>query len=323
MSQRLDGLRHARQVLAARRAKTANSPYEGSGDAILAEINRRYTPTHVWSPSRLESYRTCPHQFFVGTALGLEPRLLPALGLDASQLGSILHKILEQVYREGFDAADGAAIDTAVGRVADQVFRTAPDDYGFRPSALWEIEKGQLKASVANTVRKLAEDITWIPFGYELAFGLHGKPPLEIALQGETIRVRGVIDRVDINANGDLRVIDYKTGGSHLDAKDLKDGRRLQLPIYALAARDALKLGQPVEGLYWKILASEAGSLKLSRYKKDELQGFKAAVLEARGHLQAVMQGIRMADFSPRQPQGGCPTYCPAAQWCWRYEAER
>ena len=143
-----------------------------------------------------------------------------------------------------------------------------------------------------------------------------------IDLGAEVLRIRGVVDRVDRNSSGQLRVIDYKSGSMHLTANDLKDGHRLQLPIYALAVRDARKLGIPVEGIYWKILGAEAGSLKLSKFKTDTNQGVDAAIEVMMAHLVRIVNGIRSAEFPSKTPHVGCPSYCPGAQWCWRFEPE-
>ena len=160
----------------------------------------------------------------------------------------------------------------------------------------------------------------WTPAEFEKKFGIDGEPPLEVNLGDEIIRLRGIIDRVDRNEHGQLRVIDYKTGGRHLTPKDLQRGTRLQLPIYALAAQDALKLGIVEEGLYWKIKDAEAGSLKLSKFSSDDSEGVDAAIKVANEHLRRIVSGIRAGQFPPIPPKGGCPSYCPAISWCWRYE---
>jgi hypothetical protein len=87
-----------------------------------------------------------------------------------------------------------------------------------------------------------------------------------------------------------------------------------------MAARDALRLGEPVEGIYWKIRAAESGPLKLSKFKTESAEGMDAAEQVVKEHLLRIITGIRAADFPPMPPKGGCPSYCPAAQWCWRYE---
>lgn len=319
---RWNGLRHAREVLKARRSKLAGGPHEGFVEPIAPALNQRYSPAQIWSASRLEYYGSCPYQFFVRTALGLEPRVLPKLGLDPNQLGSMLHKILEDTYKNLPDPKDIQAALVSLRTTSEQVFSTAPRVYGFRPSSLWDYEKVQLQDKLEKTVRALGEDSVWTPFAYELVFGIDGVPPLEIDLGDETLRIRGVIDRVDRDANGQLRVVDYKTGSSHLASSDLKDGHRLQLPIYALAVRDALNLGTPVDGIYWKILGAEAGSLKLAKFKTDSAQGVGAAVEVVCEHLHRIVKGIHSAEFPPHPPRAGCPSYCPTSQWCWRFEPE-
>ena len=313
-------LRHAQVVLAARRARRVSGEHEGGVGPVAHVLNQRYSPAQTWSASRLEAYSNCPFQFFVGSALGLEPRALPAFGLGASQMGSILHKVLEETY---LAVPDPMNLDSLLGTLrveSKKVFANAPREFGFRPSALWEIEQEQWLEKLETTITALTEDSQWVPFAYEAEFGLDGAPPLQIEFGDEVLQVHGVIDRVERNSQGQLRVVDYKTGSTHLSQKDLERGYRLQLPIYALAARDALGLGDPVDGLYWKILNAEAGSLRLAKCITDDAEGMEAAIEITRGHLLRIITGIRAAQFPPKRPDGGCPSYCAAAQWCWRYE---
>lgn len=313
-------LQHAQVVLRARRKKPIGGEHEGVVEPVMAEINQRYSPERVWSASRLESYSNCPFWFFVNTALKLEPRTVPELGLDASQMGSILHKVLEETYRSVSDPLNLGELLDALHTVSKRIFSRAPGEFGFRPSALWEIEQEHWLEKLETTITALTQDRAWVPFAYEQKFGLDGAPALSIEVGDELVRVHGVIDRVDRNSSDELRVVDYKTGSSHLSIKDLEKGYRLQLPIYALAARDALGLGKPVDGIYWKILNAEAGSLKLAKCVTDDADGMDAAVEITRGHLLRIIHGIRSAQFPPEKPDGGCPSYCPAAQWCWRFE---
>jgi RecB family exonuclease len=316
-------LHYSQVVLRARRAKIINGEHEGFVEPIALGINQKYSPTQIWSASRLETYSNCPFHFFVNSALGLEPRELPMLGLDVRQRGSMLHEILEQTYKQVHDTMNLESVLASLQKESEKVFSNAPRKQGFRPSALWEIEKAQLLEKLEETVTELAKDTDWVPFAFELAFGFDDTQPLLVDLGGEIISIHGVIDRMERNALGQIRIIDYKTGSSHLSIKDLEKGYRLQLPIYAMAARDALDLGFPVDGLYWKILGAEAGSLKLAKCSTDNAKGVEAAIEIVREHLKRVVNGIHSAEFPPKKPEGGCPSYCPASQWCWRYEAGR
>lgn len=58
----------------------------------------RFSASHGWSASRLESYGTCPFEFFVAHVLGLESRQDAEEGFDERIFGSMLHKILEEHY---------------------------------------------------------------------------------------------------------------------------------------------------------------------------------------------------------------------------------
>ncbi len=320
---RWQDLQQVQGVLAARRAKQAAGAFEGEIPGISPLMRERFSPQRVWSASRLESYGFCPFWFFASTALEVEPRSTPELGLDATQLGSILHKILELTYLHAEDRMQVNSLLESLSTAAAEVFATAPQVFGFRPSPLWQNEQVQLLHKLQETILALSEQPGWRPIGFEAKFGIKDEPLLSIELDGEQVLVRGVVDRIDCNDSGGLRVIDYKTGGAHMDKKDLLKGYRLQLPIYALAARDALQLGDPVDGFYWKIMAADASPLKLAKFSSTEGSGVEGAIRVTRQHLRRIVSGIRAAQFQPKKPDGGCPGYCPAAQWCWRFEAAR
>ncbi len=195
------------------------------------------------------------------------------------------------------------------------VFATAPEAYGFRPTALWAQQQAELERQLAETVTALAEaSAGWTPRWFEQAFG-GDQPALTVETSAGAVRLRGYIDRVDVDAAGRLRVVDYKAGNTPIMAEDLRAGRRLQLPLYALAAQEALQLGQAADGLYWHINSARAASLRLAKFEG----GLAEACAAARRHLGAHVRAIRAGQFQPKPPPGGCPAYCPAAAFCWRY----
>ncbi len=314
-------LQQARDVLRARRAKEADSPFEGAAGTLRIELAERFGPAHGWSASRLETYGACPFYFYVSQALGLIQREQPEVGLKASQLGSMLHEALELTYAHAQDYETETLLAT-LREQAGAVFAYAPERFGFRASALWEAEQRQYLAVLEATIRAIEEDDAWTPYRFEQRFGISGEPALQIDLGEEAIILRGLVDRIDQRADGGLRIVDYKTGGSHLNKKDLEEGLRLQLPIYALAARDALGLGEPVEGFYWHIQGAKSGYLKLANFRWEDVEGPEAAYAALKFHLNRILMRIRAAQFAPQAPSRGCPDYCPAAQWCWKYESQ-
>lgn len=289
------------EALRARMSPKAEGIYEGR----VFDLSERFGAGHGWSASRLESYGTCPFEFFVAHALELQPREEAEAGFDARVLGSMLHKILEMVY-------SGAELREA----AEKVFAGAPEEYGFRPTALWAQQQAELTRILEKTIAALnAASQGFTPRVMEARFGM-GQPSLMLKTSIGEIRLHGYIDRLDAAPDGTLRVIDYKSGSAAITAKDLKEGRRLQLPIYALAAQKALGLGEVSSGFYWHIGAAEASSLKLETFEGGVNGAFETAV----AHVTKHVANIRAGHFEPKPPEGGCPSYCPAVNFCWRYK---
>ena len=271
----------------------------------------------------METYAACGFRFLLGDALELEALETPKAGYDAAQLGSMLHEILENVYQRAGDPTNVDAVLQVLPQVAQEVFNAAPTKYGFRPLLIWDKQQAELIERLEESIRNLAEEETGFrPVHFEKWFG---SPPLEVETSAGTVLLRGIIDRVDVDEQGNLRVIDYKTGMSKLDARSLGEGLRLQLVLYALGAEKALRLGRVADGFYWGILKGEASSLRLSRFKftdpeGKEYSGMRDAIDLAAKHIGADVEGVRAGRFTPIPPRDDCPDYCVGRTICWRYK---
>jgi ATP-dependent helicase/DNAse subunit B len=280
---------------------------------------RQFGADHTWSASRLESYRTCPFSFYVRSVLGLEPREEPSEGLDARQLGTLYHRILEEVFQAPgvTDPTDLEQLLEALPEIGAAILDAAPEEQGFRETAWWM----QTRAEILENVRQSLEALEalpggFVPYEHEAVFGLRERPPLVVGQGDDAFRLRGFIDRVDRAPDGRVRVIDYKTAGPWAYTKRaIMEGKKLQLPLYALAARDALELGDPAEGFYWHVQHAEPSSFQMGRFEGGPEGAMEVAVEKA---WEAV-RGARDGHFVPEPPDGGCPSYCPAAGFCWQY----
>lgn len=307
-------------VLRARLADEPSGPHEGDLTALADPLSTRYGPRHTWSASRLEAYATCPMLFWVGSGLELEPRTPPEEGYDVRILGTMYHRILEELYRRASDPTNADELLALLPAIAQEVFDAAPTEYGFRPTPLWDYQRRELEQILADTVTALVEASPgYAPAALEQVFGLEGQPALVIHSDGGQLRLRGFIDRLDRGPDGRLRVIDYKAGSTPISARDLAEGRRVQLALYALAARDALGMGEVADGFYWHIGLARASSLKLEKFEG----GVEAALQVAVGHAIAYAAAVRAGHFQPKPSSGGCPSNCPAAAFCWRYTPKR
>lgn len=292
------------------------SPHNGYLQQIAARLSPRFDNRYVWSPSRLENYLSCPHHFFLSHVLGVEARPEPAEGLNARQLGNIYHRLFEATYAElpREQQTSAEQLQSAFEAVAGGILEDAPWREGFRETAWWSETQREIRTHVQRSLEKLAEERDgYVPTHFELFFAKGQE--LSLRRSGDEILVQGVIDRIDVNAQGRLRLIDYKTAGpSNYTKAAHRDGKLLQLPLYALAAQEALKLGEVEDGFYWHVQHAKASSFNLAD------AGPEAAIATAVEHAWNAVAGVRDGQFAPTPPDGGCPSYCPGAAFCWMYQ---
>ena len=308
----------AQERAASSPALAAPTPETSPGDlsALTEQLAQRFGPERAWSSSKLETYAKCPHYFWAAYAMELEPQTLPEAGFDVLVLGSIYHLVLERLYERVPDG-DPDRLRAELDAVAQKVYATAPEDYGFRPTPLWERRQEEMTETLRQTLEALidaSED--YAPLVPELAFGLQDRPPLIIHGEASTLRLRGYIDRVDRAPDGRLRIIDYKAGSTLISPRDLVEGTRLQLPLYALAAQEALA-DEVDSGFYWHIGSAKASSLKLERFEG----GVPGAIETAVAHALSIVEAVRAGEFAPTPPPDGCPRFCPAAAFCEKFKA--
>jgi RecB family exonuclease len=275
------------------------------------------------SPTALERWAECPFRYFLSHVLDLRGVDDPteADDVDARDLGSLVHRILERFVTErGLSRPPGeawSAPDRArAHEIADEeAARLEAAGRTGRP-LLWRMRWDALRRNLDRVLD--ADDISrrreaMAPVEVELAFGTAeaDHPPVEVALRsGRRVRFKGYIDRVDASADRRrLAVVDYKTGNpdSHRKVRyggegegDLTaSGTKLQLPIYALAARQALAGGDravTVDTHYWSV----DDRYPLGRYGGPFDDAAEARFVEV---LEVVSDGIEAGHF-PARPGG-------------------
>lgn len=200
------------------------------------------------SQSRLESYVLCPFGYFCRYELGL--REGGRAEFSYNQVGSFIHYVMERFMRE---AVHGGKFDT---ELTDDEIETLADriiaEYAGRiiPG---EIERGsrleylffRLRRITLVLILNIREEFRhslFTPAFFELR--LDGSDPAfpepaeYVGPGGERIKIRGVVDRVDLFRRGNdvfIRVVDYKTGDKEFSPDDIKDGLGLQLLLYLFA----------------------------------------------------------------------------------------
>ncbi|MHB8682602.1 MAG: PD-(D/E)XK nuclease family protein [Acidimicrobiales bacterium] len=219
-----------------------------------------FDPEHPVSATRLELYAECPRRFLFDRVLGISERTLPEdlWRIEARDRGSLVHAILERYVVERIDGAP-RSLERLLA-IGEEYLDDATAGGMVGKPLLWRLDR----AAIRRDLRVFhAEEGELVPLAAEFAFGSDpgdAGAPVAVGLpNGRTVRFRGRADRVDRAPDGALVVSDYKTGRQRGLAKLTNDplvgGRRLQLPLYALAARDQFGAAGTVEARYWMVSA--------------------------------------------------------------------
>jgi RecB family exonuclease/inactivated superfamily I helicase len=284
------------------------------GCAALAELPPARRPlAGELSPTRLERYIACPFAFLLRDVLGLEAPEEPgdSLEIDNREFGTLVHRILQQTYRQVID--DELTRDDALTAVttAWEACCAEAESHGVTGAKLsWGVRRTMLLEDLIETVgRDSVFAAGSRPVDVEWAFGEEHHRPVALDLgSGRQVSFRGRIDRFDVTPSG-ARVIDYKTGAGGTQEKLIKDGLSVQLPVYQLAVRAAGEVGAggsggassfaEIECLYR--LVTRRGGFADHSLRSDEL----AAVARLRDIVAGTVDLVAAGKF-PRTTAGRC-----------------
>lgn len=269
------------------------------------------------SPTRLQKWFECPHHYFHRYILGLREEDDPDETVEMSPLdeGTLLHRILERLVAQWKTPEFGEPWPDEMVLLLDQIvaeeFAKAEQSMLIGLHIPWERTKDKLKGDLRAWIPgdNALRAGRWKPLATELHFD-----NLDVPLpDGTTLRLQGSVDRVDVDVEGNLRVLDYKSGKATKYAK-LSDGdptlrgKFLQLPLYALAAERDLGRGpEPTRADYWFISAGQKG--KTAGYDvTDDVLDLALRV------IQVAVDGHRQGLFPPRPTSHSDAYDCPSCQ---------
>ncbi len=264
----------------------------GVADEEARDPTQRGARAH--SATRLQAWATCPHAYLLEHVLGVEVVDEPErrLRIDPLDRGALIHEVLRRFVDEGCTDAErlqAIGVDVcehfaARGRSGRQLF--------------WRRDRARI---LADLDRFFIDDAAWRsttgaePVAAERRFDTVLTLP-----GGETLRLRGAIDRVDRLPDGSLVVFDYKTGRSE-QYRDLSEeephqgGTRLQPVIYAAGASDVLG-GGPVYFDFWFVTST-------GRFERIGFEVTDAVSAEVGAALGTIADGINRGLFPLRPPE--------------------
>ena len=238
------------RAVASRSEPAVVEPPRTLGPRALARVRHR----EVVSPGALESYADCPVKWMVEKELQPD-RFDPAP--EPMARGSYMHDALERVLRGLGGPVTPASLPRALRLLTEVLAELPPEVAGGRSEAVRRAVLQAIEADLRHYLEfEAASGQAWQPLRLEQRFGFAGDerslPPLELGDGEGRVRVRGMIDRVDVDPGGTRAIVrDYKSGSPsarHPGARWNQD-RQLQVAIYMLVVRELLGL-TPAGGLY-------------------------------------------------------------------------
>lgn len=243
------------------------------------------------SPSRANDFKQCPLLYRFRAI-----DRLPEPSSAAQVRGSVVHGALERLYAL-----------PAVSRVPDTAMTLVEpaweDVAAARPDFAAEVDPA-LRAKLLDEARALLSGY------YRLEDPTRFNPEsceqrVEVELSDGTL-LRGFVDRIDVAATGEMRVVDYKTGKAPAAARELAEAKAMfQMKFYAVA----LLRSRGILPARLRLLYLADGQVLDYTPDLDELTRFEKTLMAM---WQAIQSAGVTGDFRPK-PSRMC-------DWCAHHE---
>jgi len=328
--------------------------YDTCFDAVLqddeiGEEIRSFHEERTFSPTMLETYAECPFWYYMRYVLRIAPPPELEMEISPKDRGTLFHRIAHRFYSSRREMGKGKIsggeliqeyvrmIEIAKEELSRYSF-TGPAWNAFRIGLMGTpTRSGLLLAFMEHEIKNPLTGLE--PSHFELSMGVplcewsdpgSIEGPVSIPLsEGEQLRLRCKIDRVDTSSKGEFFVIDYKTGGWIPYMSEIKAGRKLQIPLYILAYAASNPGTVPIGGTYYQV--KSVNDIRYGSTIGDSfyapLMGragksggvnpeFKKLIEGTRLHVSTHLQKIGEGRFHPRICDRKCPSYCDYSRIC-------
>ena len=289
----------------------------------------------VLSPSAIELYRKCPYRWFVERKLHLDDA---GERFGSREKGLFAHSVFQTFYEQwaerGYDRVSPHNFDEAqalFSKVFDRVVDAQVDaSPGNRYVAISELEREEITRLKRQLLSSLSFQQYLFPQyhvrGHEVAI----LPDDKIVYAGAILQ--GRIDRIDVDEQGDLIVIDYKGSTLHHDAgfvmpdedEPYEAPDKVQALMYAQALRYrypdlhpkaavylSYRAKVPKEVLAGSLLESLAESTSYSK-KANVVEGnFESFLDRIECDLTTTVERMKLGDIAPDPRNDRACDHCP------------
>ena len=257
------------------------------------------------SVSKLETFKSCPYEYFLQYSLKLkEKEELKIKNLDT---GSFMHEVINSFFEElnkqkiNVKNIEEKNIEKIINKIIDEKLQNSKN-YIFVATEKYKLLVKRLKRIILKALKYIIISLKSSDFeiiGTEVAFDeKNGKyKPIKIDLEdGKTIEIVGKIDRIDIAEDGNnkyIRIIDYKSSVKDIDFTSIYGGLQLQLITY-LDAMCKIEDFIPAGILYFSLLEQMINSSK--KLTEEEIEEKIKNNFKMKGLILADVKVAKMQD---------------------------
>ncbi len=244
--------------------------------------------------TEFRDYLACPYRYYLRHRLRLETLADDAMELDGAGFGSLAHEVLHDFARSpAAQSTDAEEIEAHLNAALD---RAADAQFGALPLSAVRVQVEQLRWRLRALARWQAG---WAAEGWRIEHAEVGPEPGKAVLvvDGQSMELRGRIDRIDVNTGtGERVVFDYKTSesGNPPEKTHRKNGKwaDLQLPLYRRLLA-GLGIDGPVK-LGYILLPKDTAKTgaSMAEWTDDDLASAEATAAE-------VIRNVRQERFWP------------------------
>jgi len=252
--------------------------------------------------SHAQSLVNCAYQFYARRMLGLA-ELDDVVELpDKRDFGEILHEILRRFHR-AWGAIDFSSMEAA--HLAASLSEHARAVFGPR------LERAPGLLAYQRRFDGLIEGyVDWLQAnsreGWRWTAGEESHSLRLMLRDGRAVALVGRVDRIDVRADGSVRVIDYKARAPNVLTRALKEpGEDIQLPFYGMLLAHRVEGADALSAAYLSFDRAKEGNSGVQAVAPP--QRLDMLVSEVSGRLHADLQ--RIADGA-RLPAIGVDSVC-------------
>lgn len=281
-----------------------------------------------FSASALNTFRSCPKRYYYENVLSIREQDQLEEDIDSSEFGTLVHKVLETIYRNHIDNKPPLSIEALknyrsdIDNLIDRIFT---ENLGGLSQQGWNyVQKEMAKSQVVNMlnhdIKELESGGTIVIKGLEKE--LNSTLTIQIGNQKKQVHIKGFIDRIEYH-NGTLRIIDYKTGkvpesdlklkNALLTSDNISD-KLLQVLFYAWGYdgdKNDLTAGiYPLRSSSFNYLPAQIDTNADFIINQKSLEAFESVIKELIGNIMNLE-----IPFQANHDSVACP-HCPFATAC-------